>query len=124
VRRAIAGIALAALVASGCGSEGESVDDRIKDAAADGAPTEIERRGAPGTDAGRDLVASSGCLGCHRIGSNGNQGPGPDLTTVGGRLPARAIADVLVDPDAPMPSYAGLPGAQRREIVRYLSSLR
>jgi mono/diheme cytochrome c family protein len=100
------------------------VDDRVRDAAVGGAPTEIELRGAPGTDAGRSLVASSGCLGCHRIGSNGNAGPGPDLTKVGERLPARAIADVLVDPVPPMPSYAGLPPAKRREIVRYLASLR
>jgi hypothetical protein len=124
MRRAIAGIALAAAAVAGCGSEGESVDDRVRDAAVGGAPTEIELRGTPGTDEGRRLVAASGCLGCHRIGRNGNEGPGPDLTNVGERLPARAIGRVLVDPVPPMPSYSSLPAAKRAEIVRYLASLR
>jgi hypothetical protein len=43
---------------------------------------------------------------------------------VGARLSTRAIEGVLVDPEAPMPSYEGLPAARRAEIARYLASLR
>ena len=73
------------------------------------------------------MTASSGCLGCHKIGENGNQGPGPDLTTIGQRLPGPAIARTLVNPTAPMPSYAKL---QREdpdkfnELVAYLATLK
>src|ERR1700681_2736361 len=31
-------------------------------------------------EAGKDVVAQTGCLACHKIGDNGNAGPGPDLT--------------------------------------------
>src|SRR3954470_18346522 len=42
-----------------------------------GAPTEIDLKTAPQYEAGRSVMASSGCLGCHRVGDNGNSGPGP-----------------------------------------------
>ena len=38
-------------------------------------------------DFGRAIVAQSGCEGCHRIGGNGNIGPGPNLTHIAARLP-------------------------------------
>ena len=57
---------------------------------------------------GKQVVAQSGCLACHKIGENGNDGPGPDLTEIGARLPAQAIARTLVNPTAPMPSFTGL----------------
>ena len=47
-------------------------------------------------ESGRQVVAQSGCLACHKIGENGNDGPGPELTDIGDRLPAagdRAHAD-------------------------------
>ena len=47
-------------------------------------------------EAGKQVVAQSGCLACHKIGENGNGGPGPTLTEIGARLPApgdRAHAD-------------------------------
>ena len=71
-----------------------------------GSPTEIELK-AVGQEDGKLATASSGCLGCHRIGENGNQ-IGPELTEVGSRLPRQAIARTLVNPTAPMPSYAQL----------------
>jgi menaquinol-cytochrome c reductase cytochrome b/c subunit len=73
---------------------------------------------------GRAIVAQSGCEGCHRIGANGNLGPGPDLTRIGDRLPAEAIARTLVNPTAPMPSFAKLPPKQFTAIVTFLSDLR
>jgi ubiquinol-cytochrome c reductase cytochrome b subunit/menaquinol-cytochrome c reductase cytochrome b/c subunit len=57
---------------------------------------------------GKLVVGQSGCLACHKIGENGNAGPGPPLTEIGARLPAAAIARTLVNPTAPMPSFAGL----------------
>jgi menaquinol-cytochrome c reductase cytochrome b/c subunit len=76
---------------------------------------------------GKSVASSSGCLGCHRIGHNGNAGPGPDLTRVGGQLPRQAIARTLVNPTAPMPSYSNLRERQPRmfdDLVDYLSSLK
>jgi len=35
---------------------------------------------------GRMVTAQSGCLACHRIGSDGNAGPGPVLTHIGSKL--------------------------------------
>ena len=37
---------------------------------------------------GRAVVAQSGCEACHKIGDNGNDGPGPELTHIAARLPA------------------------------------
>ena len=44
---------------------------------------------------GKQVVAQSGCLACHRLGDNGNNGPGPELTHIGARLPRNAIARSL-----------------------------
>jgi menaquinol-cytochrome c reductase cytochrome b/c subunit len=57
---------------------------------------------------GKQVVAQSGCLACHKIGENGNDGPGPHLTDIGARLPAQAISRTLVNPTAPMPPFTGL----------------
>jgi len=92
-----------------------------------GAPTEIELKTAPQYEAGKSVVASSGCLGCHRVGDNGNAGPGPELTDIGDRLRAPAIQRTLLNPTAPMPSYRGLSEKnpkQFNELVAYLASLR
>ena len=58
--------------------------------------------------AGELVVGQSGCLACHVIGSNGNSGPGPNLTHVGSLLPQAAIASTLINPTAPMPSFKAL----------------
>src|SRR4051812_33177469 len=57
---------------------------------------------------GRQVTAQSGCLACHKIGENGNDGPGPELTDIADRLPSQAIERTLINPTAPMPSFAGL----------------
>jgi len=75
-------------------------------------------------EAGKRAVAQSGCLACHKIGANGNDGPGPDLTEVGGRLPPLAIARTLINPTAPMPSFKNLPPAKFHAIVAFLSELK
>jgi ubiquinol-cytochrome c reductase cytochrome b subunit/menaquinol-cytochrome c reductase cytochrome b/c subunit len=92
-----------------------------------GPPTQIELHTEPQFERGKNVLASSGCLGCHRVGENGNAGPGPDLTEIGKTLPRPAIARTLVNPTAPMPSYARLQEQnpkQFEELVNYLSSLK
>src|ERR1700694_4752284 len=59
-------------------------------------------------NAGKLVVGQSGCLACHVIGDNGNNGPGPPLTHIGSKLRPQAIASTLVNPTAPMPSFKGL----------------
>lgn len=73
---------------------------------------------------GRKVVAQSGCLACHKIGDNGNAGPGPNLTNIASRLPRQGIARTLVDPTAPMPSFKNLPAKKFQAIVNFLSQLK
>jgi menaquinol-cytochrome c reductase cytochrome b/c subunit len=91
-----------------------------------GAPTEIELATKPQYKKGRDVVASSGCLGCHKIGDNGGT-IGPNLTKIGDRVGKDAIARTLVNPTKPMPSYAQLKTQKPQEfneLVRYVASLK
>jgi menaquinol-cytochrome c reductase cytochrome b/c subunit len=57
---------------------------------------------------GELVVGQSGCLACHVIGSNGNNGPGPPLTHIGAILRPNAIASTLRNPTSPMPSFRDL----------------
>jgi menaquinol-cytochrome c reductase cytochrome b/c subunit len=75
-------------------------------------------------EAGRKVVAQSGCLACHKIGDNGNSGPGPDLTHIASRLPGPGIARTLVNPTAPMPSFKNLPPKKFAAAVYFLSLLK
>jgi mono/diheme cytochrome c family protein len=75
-------------------------------------------------EAGRQVVAQSGCLACHKLGDNGNDGPGPQLTHIGSKLPAQGIARTLVNPTAPMPSFKNLPPEKFKAIVAFLSQLK
>jgi menaquinol-cytochrome c reductase cytochrome b/c subunit len=97
-----------------------------------GSPTRIDMK-APSNvvgkqrqtfDQGKLVAAQSGCLACHKIGENGNDGPGPQLTKVGGRLPKEAIARTLQNPTAPMPSYKNLPPQKLNALVDFLSQLK
>ena len=78
-------------------------------------------------DAGRKLVAQSSCGGCHKIGENGNDGPGPPLTDIAARLPRQAIARTLINPTAPMPSFLALSEQDPEKfdaMVAYLAQLK
>jgi len=75
-------------------------------------------------NAGKQVVAQSGCLACHKIGENGNGGPGPPLTNIAARLPRQAIARTLINPTAPMPSFRNLPPAKFDSLVSFLSQLK
>jgi menaquinol-cytochrome c reductase cytochrome b/c subunit len=73
--------------------------------------------------AGELVVGESGCEACHQIGSNGNNGPGPNLTHIGSLLPAQAIASTLRNPTPPMPSFKKLPANKFQQVVGFLSLL-
>jgi menaquinol-cytochrome c reductase cytochrome b/c subunit len=75
-------------------------------------------------EAGKLVVAQSGCLACHKIGDNGNDGPGPQLTHIGSRLQQQGISRTLVNPTAPMPSFRNLPAKKFDAVVEFLSQLK
>ena len=92
--------------------------------AAAGSPNQIDLEVAPQYEAGKLVVAQSGCLACHKIGHNGNDGPGPELTEIGNILPKAAILRTLENPTAPMPSFSGLPEEKKSAMVDFLAQLR
>src|SRR5215212_3448954 len=47
-----------------------------------GPPTQIDLATSPQYEEGKQITASAGCLGCHKIGENGNT-LGPNLTDIG-----------------------------------------
>jgi menaquinol-cytochrome c reductase cytochrome b/c subunit len=75
-------------------------------------------------NAGKEVVAASGCLACHKLGDNGNNGPGPVLTHIASRIPRQGIARTLVNPTAPMPSFKNLPPKKFTAVVDFLSELK
>ncbi|MGI8921049.1 MAG: c-type cytochrome [Solirubrobacteraceae bacterium] len=87
-------------------------------------PTSLSPTQAAVFNQGKLVTAQSGCLACHKIGDNGNDGPGPPLTNVGARLPAQAIERTLQNPTAPMPSFANLPPQKLSALVAFLSQLK
>ncbi len=99
-----------------------------------GSPNEIEMPTPPSVVAaggetlkmfedGREVTAQSGCLACHKIAENGGT-LGPDLSTVGNRLARQAIDRTLINPTAPMPSYAEMPAEKRAALVEFLAQLK
>jgi menaquinol-cytochrome c reductase cytochrome b/c subunit len=88
-----------------------------------GSPNEIEYKVAPQYEAGKLVAAQSGCLACHKIGENGNSGPGPNLTEIGTKLAPAAIERTLDNPTAPMPSFRALPQEKKTALVQFLSQL-
>jgi menaquinol-cytochrome c reductase cytochrome b/c subunit len=93
-------------------------------------PARIKAQGQAAVDkfeAGKQVVAQSGCLACHKIGENGNGGPGPQLTEIGARLRAQAIQRTLLNPTAPMPPFTGLKEKSPEQfaaMVYFLNELR
>jgi ubiquinol-cytochrome c reductase cytochrome b subunit/menaquinol-cytochrome c reductase cytochrome b/c subunit len=78
-------------------------------------------------ESGRQVAAQSGCLACHKIGENGNGGPGPNLTDIADRLPAAGIERTLINPTAPMPSFSSLQKEQPekfKNLVAFLGRLK
>ncbi len=89
-------------------------------------PTNLSAAEKANFRAGELVVGQSGCLACHVIGENGNNGPGPALTHVGAIRRPDAIASTLRNPTAPMPSFAGLAKSSPQKfqnLVSFLSEL-
>lgn len=120
---------VAAVVISGCGggmhstkplgTRGRSVDTLKIDI-----PSQVRGAERGRAVAGRTVAADAGCLACHVIGTQGNSGPGPNLTHVGSQLSTAALILVLREPRPPMPSFAHLPRSQFMDLVTFLHSLR
>jgi quinol-cytochrome oxidoreductase complex cytochrome b subunit len=89
-----------------------------------GSPNEIDLVVPKQYEAGKLVVAQSGCLACHKIGENGNGGPGPNLSDIADKLPKAAILRTLDNPTAPMPSFRNLPQEKKTALVNFLSQLR
>jgi quinol-cytochrome oxidoreductase complex cytochrome b subunit len=88
-----------------------------------GTPTEIDLEVSPELEPGKQVVAQSGCLACHKIGENGNDGPGPDLTEIGAQIPQEAIARSLEVGPGVMPAYGDLPQQKQEDLTAFLASL-
>jgi ubiquinol-cytochrome c reductase cytochrome b subunit/menaquinol-cytochrome c reductase cytochrome b/c subunit len=89
-------------------------------------PSSLTASQAAAFKAGELVVGQSGCLACHIIGTNGNNGPGPNLTHVGSILRPQGIASTLRNPTAPMPSFASLAKqypSKFNNLVTFLSEL-
>ena len=80
-----------------------------------GSPTEIEMEVAPQYEAGKEVVAGSGCLACHKIGENGNNGPGAG--TDPHRRPGPARGDPALGRNRAR-HHAVLPGSAAEEAQR------
>jgi cytochrome c2 len=88
-----------------------------------GSPTEVDMKVAPQFEAGKEVVASSGCLACHKLGENGNHGPGPELTHIASRIPRAAIVRSLEIGPGIMPSFRELPPKKLNQLADFLASL-
>src|SRR4051812_31168621 len=89
-----------------------------------GPPNQNSMKVSANLEPGKLVVAQSGCLACHKIGENGNDGPGPNLTHIGDKLLPGAIRRTLENPTAPMPSFRNLPEEKKTALVNFLASLR
>jgi quinol-cytochrome oxidoreductase complex cytochrome b subunit len=88
-----------------------------------GSPFEVEANVPPQYKTGAEVVASSGCLACHKLAENGNNGPGPELTHIGARIPRAAIIRSIEIGPSIMPSFRDLPKKKLDELANFLSSL-
>jgi len=89
---------------------------------------------ANGSTDAMEIIRGAGCLGCHKVGTEGGA-IGPDLTHIGGRLSATSIRESILTPDAKvargyekfkgiMPKTFGdqFSGAQLESLVQFLAS--
>ena len=89
-----------------------------------GPPTKIDMEVKPEYEPGKELVAQTGCLACHKIGDNGNGTLGPDLTEIGARIPRNAILRSLEAGPGLMPSFRDFSQKQLNQIADFLASLK
>jgi menaquinol-cytochrome c reductase cytochrome b/c subunit len=86
-----------------------------------GSPTEIDMEVPPELETGKQVVAGEGCLGCHKLGENGNV-LAPELTEIGAKLPAAAIERTIQIGPSFMPEY-DLSQEKLDAAVQFLASL-
>ena len=89
-----------------------------------GPPSTIDVKVAAQYEPGKLVVAQSGCLACHKLGDNGNAGPGPDLTHIGARIPRNAILRSLDAGPGIMPSFQDFPQKKLNDVADFLASLK
>ncbi|MGZ8666149.1 MAG: c-type cytochrome [Solirubrobacterales bacterium] len=88
-----------------------------------GSPTEIDMQVSKRYETGALVVAEAGCLACHKLGENGNNGPGVELTHIAEKIPRAAIVrSVQIGPGI-MPSYRDLSPRKLNQLADFLSSL-
>ena len=88
-----------------------------------GSPTEVEMNVSSKYEAGKEITAAAGCLACHKLGENGNHGPGPDLTHIASRIPRAAIIRSVEIGPGIMPSFRDLGPEKTDQLADFLSSL-
>jgi cytochrome c oxidase subunit 2 len=135
-RVAVTGVALVALVAAGCGSEGvvAPTPQTVVGTLPQAAPTPT--KGDPA--AGKQLFQSNGCGGCHTFGPAGSTGKvGPDLDHLAAdaakanqgsleEYTAKSITDpgayvVPGFPNGVMPTFSSLSPQQVADLVAFLT---
>jgi quinol-cytochrome oxidoreductase complex cytochrome b subunit len=89
-----------------------------------GPPSTIEMKVPKQYEAGKLIVAQSGCLACHKIGDNGNGTLGPDLTHIGARIPRNAILRSLQAGPGIMPSFQTLGQQKLNQVADFLAQLK
>jgi menaquinol-cytochrome c reductase cytochrome b/c subunit len=88
-----------------------------------GSPTEVEMEVSSKYEAGKEITAAAGCLACHKLGENGNHGPGPDLTHIASRIPRAAIIRSVEIGPGIMPAFRDLGPKKTDQLADFLSSL-
>ncbi len=132
IRRALAGISLAAVMTVGlaaCGNSGSS------GSTSGGGGSKYPGNG--NADAGKTLLlGAGGCAACHTVaGTTAAAKIGPELTHVGTMLTADQIYTQIVDPQVRPAPYAQPPTSthmtpnslsdqQRQDLTAYLSTLK
>ncbi len=89
-----------------------------------GPPTAVDMKVPKQYEAGKLVVAQSGCLACHKIGDSGNGTLAPDLTHIGSRIPRNAILRSLRAGPSIMPTFQSLGQKKLNEVADFLSYLK
>jgi ubiquinol-cytochrome c reductase cytochrome b subunit/menaquinol-cytochrome c reductase cytochrome b/c subunit len=109
---------------AGCGGSTRTFTTTSRNGLAIAVPPGVQGQERARAVAGEVVVGRDGCLACHVIGHQGNNGPGPNLTHIGSQLPPTVLVHVLRSPSPPMPSFASLSRAQLADVVEFLHTLR
>ncbi len=87
-----------------------------------GSPDRIAEAAPKSVESGKEIVAQSGCLACHKIGDNGGT-LAPNLTHIAARIPRNGILRSLRAGPGIMPAFNSLPPEKLQQIADYLATL-